>query len=432
MDGGNYFGGWFKGHLKNGLDNLKVGKNKKMLLALETVLTVVYILMVYKQKTVSSEMEKIAWRFNVQTYWMVVILVNIVFFLCIGGAVSGLHIEHKLRSIGMKNRVGESPICIGHTYDKKKQVYHFEFLSMGIPLEDWQEHSEDIEAALNILIGEIRQGSDQERIEVWAVSGSEKIPEVVKWKDEICPMDDRTLVCGRGLTKNITVDLSVYPHILIGGSTGSGKTVLLKTLLYQCLMNRMIVIIADFKGGVDYGKYWTTTCKFVTDKDGLKKCLDTLLLEMDARKAAIKAKDARNIDDYNKVASPSEKMYRIIVACDEVAELLDKNGLSKSEKEKTAAIESEIATIARLGRAFGIHLILSTQRPDANIVSGQIKNNCNFRICGRADNVLSQIILDNTDAASEVPKFERGMFLNQDGELFRGFWLEEDKLPLRF
>ena len=86
-------------------------------------------------------------------------------------------------------------------------------------------------------------------------------------------------------------------------------------------------------------------------------------------------------------------MQRIVFACDEVAELLDKTGADKSRKELLAQIEARLALIARQGRAFGIHLILATQRPDANILPGQIKNNMNIRICGRADTTLSTIII---------------------------------------
>ena len=79
----------------------------------------------------------------------------------------------------------------------------------------------------------------------------------------------------------------------------------------------------------------------------------------------------------------------------------------------------------RLGRAFGIHLILATQRPDANIISGQIKNNISYKICGRADQVLSQIILDNTDASTYIPSDSKGLFLNQDGTLFKAYLFDE-------
>ena len=81
-------------------------------------------------------------------------------------------------------------------------------------------------------------------------------------------------------------------------------------------------------------------------------------------------------------------MQRIVFACDEVAELLDKTGADKSRKELLAQIEARLALIARQGRAFGIHLILATQRPDANILPGQIKNNMNIRICGRVDTTV--------------------------------------------
>lgn len=117
---------------------------------------------------------------------------------------------------------------------------------------------------------------------------------------------------------------------------------------------------------------------------------------------------------YNIIHS-DDCLKRIVIAFDEVAEVLDKTGLDKDQKAKVMKVEELLATIARLGRAFGIHLILSTQRPDANILSGQIRNNIDGRYCGRADDVLSKIILDNTLASEEIPKNEQGLFLAQDG-----------------
>ena len=116
----------------------------------------------------------------------------------------------------------------------------------------------------------------------------------------------------------------------------------------------------------------------------------------------------------------------IIFACDELAELLDTTGLSTKEKAPIKEIEKYISTIARLGRAFGIHLILATQRPDANILSGQIKNNISYKICGRADQILSQIILDSTDAYINIPSDSQGLFINQDGILFKSFIFDEN------
>ena len=109
-----------------------------------------------------------------------------------------------------------------------------------------------------------------------------------------------------------------------------------------------------------------------------------------------------------------------------MAEVLDKTGLSKEQKELVTKIENKLSVIARQGRAFGIHLILATQRPDANILSGQIRNNIDYRVCGRADNVLSQIILDNTDAADKIPKDAQGLFVNHEGSVFRAYLFDEE------
>lgn len=126
-------------------------------------------------------------------------------------------------------------------------------------------------------------------------------------------------------------------------------------------------------------------------------------------------------------ASTSQRRC-FIFACDEIAEVLDKTGLNKEQKELIGQIESKLSTIARQGRAFGIHLILATQRPDANILPGQIKNNIDCRVCGRADNVLPQIILDCADAADCVPKDIPGRFLTSDGTLFQAYWFDDSKV----
>ena len=106
--------------------------------------------------------------------------------------------------------------------------------------------------------------------------------------------------------------------------------------------------------------------------------------------------------------------------------MLDKTGRSKEDKELLGQIENRLATIARQGRAFGVHLILATQRPDATVIPGQIRNNMDFRVCGRADSVLSQIILDNTSAADQIPKDTSGRFILHDGTIFQAYWYNEE------
>lgn len=104
---------------------------------------------------------------------------------------------------------------------------------------------------------------------------------------------------------------------------------------------------------------------------------------------------------------------------------MDKTGLDKRKKELVSKIEYAMSVIARQGRAFGVHLIIATQRPDANILNGQIRNNIDIRVCGRADDVLSQIILDNTDASDKIPKNSQGRFLTNSGILFQSYYFND-------
>lgn len=135
-----------------------------------------------------------------------------------------------------------------------------------------------------------------------------------------------------------------------------------------------------------------------------------------------------DIDNFGGAAYNSatgSHLQRHILACDEIAEFLDMRGLDKEHKDLVYQIINRLSVIARQGRAFGIHLILATQRPDADILPGQIKNNLDCRICGRADRILSQIILDSSDAASAIPKDSRGRFLMNDGTEFQSYYMDD-------
>lgn len=161
-------------------------------------------------------------------------------------------------------------------------------------------------------------------------------------------------------------------------------------------------------------------------EDDLLYTLNQLVAVLESRKRQLSEIGCPNLDAYNEATG--ESLPRLIFACDEVAEVLDRTGRSKEDKERLGQIENKLSTIARLGRAFGIHLILSTQRPDAAVIPGQIKNNLDFRVCGRADSILSGIILDNTSAAEQIPKDARGRFITGDGTVFQGYLLDERQL----
>ena len=84
-------------------------------------------------------------------------------------------------------------------------------------------------------------------------------------------------------------------------------------------------------------------------------------------------------------------------------------------------IEERISLLTRMGRSFGISVILSGQRLDSNTLSGQVRANLDIKIAGRCDAVLSQLIFNDTRAHDMIPKSSVGLFINQDNVVFKGF-----------
>ena len=335
--------------------------------------------------------------------------------------------KDQLQCIGLVNHAGVAPDLLRKRRDKDNpRVTVWEFRNQSIPLQEWEKKRLAIETALGITIVKLTYAKGKSRVLVYAVPAGDDLPEKLEWKDSYLSPDSFVLTLGKSYTGPVTVNLAHIPHILLGGSTGSGKSVLLKLLLMQALCKGAEVYIADFKGGVDFPKVWHEKCRMCFAEEDLCNILDQFVEELERRKSAFKALGCPNIDAYNETTE--QPLPRLIFACDEVAEMLDKTGADNERKKLLSQIESMLSTIARQGRAFGIHLILSTQRPDATIIPGQIRNNMDFRVCGRADSVLSQIILDNTSAAEQIPKDARGRFITGDGTVFQGYLFDEGQL----
>ena len=333
--------------------------------------------------------------------------------------------KDQLQCIGLVNHAGVAPDLLRKRRDKDNpRVTVWEFRNNSIPLQEWEKQQAAIETALGITIVKLTYAKGKSRVLVYAVPAGDDLPEKLEWKDSCLSPDSFVLTLGKSYTGPVTVNLTHIPHILLGGSTGSGKSVLLKLLLMQALCKGAEVYIADFKGGVDFPKVWHQKCRMCFAEEDLCNILDRLVEELERRKSAFKALGCPNIDAYNEIAE--RPLQRLIYACDEVAEVLDKTGADSERKKLLSQNESRLSTIARQGRAFGIHLILATQRPDATIIPGQIRNNMDFRVCGRADSVLSQIILDSTDAAEQIPKDAQGRFITGDGTVFQGYLFDEN------
>jgi S-DNA-T family DNA segregation ATPase FtsK/SpoIIIE len=217
-----------------------------------------------------------------------------------------------------------------------------------------------------------------------------------------------TLAMGKDINGRIvTADLASMPHVLIAGSTGSGKSVainaMIMSLLYRTTPAQVRLILVDPKR-VELGMYEGVPHLFtpiITEPKLAANALRNAVREMERRLKLLASRSVRNIDQYNKLfegSMPSlfddgedeEPLPFIVIIIDELADLmmLDR-----------ANVEESITRLAQMARAVGIHLILATQRPSVDVITGLIKANIPTRISFRlATKVDSRTILDTNGA----------------------------------
>ena len=408
---------------------LKRIKEKKALIVIPTVYVGVMLFAMFMIKALLQKMgepysgkilEIVLYVFTAE-----MIFVGVFGFIqFLGKPFGAKRIEGELLDVGFTDNEGESPMLVSRTKDKNGFI--LEFYSPRIPFVRYEDHMAEIETALNIKIVDVLPGKDKQHTIIKAVNGSGGKKNMIMWNDEYLSNDDFVLVLGESYFGIESIDISTTPHVLIGGGSGSGKSKLLKLLLMEARKKNAVIYLSDFKGGLDYPAIWHKACHIITEPEELDKQLERILQIMEERKHMLVDAGTPNIAEYNK--KTGSDLSRIIVACDEIAEVLDKTGLDKEQKALIGQIESKFSTIARLGRAFGIHLMFATQRPDADVLKGQIKNNIGYRICGRADKVLSQIILDNSEGAEKISPNDQGMFLTNTGVLFKAYYVEDECL----
>lgn len=347
------------------------------------------------------------------------------------GGISEQAAEEKLSEIHFTNKAGAGPRLMKRKRDEKdSRILVSHYHSVGIPLAVWLARREEIESALDCSIISIREGADsKQEIITRSIDSRYAIPDFIEWSDEHIKSEDFVLSLGEGLLGEITVDLAKLPHAVIGGTTGSGKSVVLRTLLWQSIVKGARIYIVDFKGGVEFDKRWEDYAEVVTQKERALDILKELTCEMWKRLMLFRKEGCKNIGEHNRCHGDLQ-LCRVVLACDELAEMLDKDGITdKTEKDLMGELEREMSTLARLSRAAGIHMLLGMQRPDARVLKGQIKNNSPVRICGRAEPVLSEIVLGDPKA-SQIANEQIGRFYCNIGGLtaFQGYWFEDEKV----
>ena len=215
-------------------------------------------------------------------------------------------------------------------------------------------------------------------------------------------------------------DLAKMPHLLIAGATGSGKSVMVNALITSLLMRatpddvRLILVDPKRVELADYNGMPHLYVPVITEADRAIAALKWAVGEMEMRYRKFAGASARNITSYNETrADPVDRLPYIVIIVDELADLMMRKGQT---------VEDPIVRLAQKARATGIHLVLATQRPSVNVVTGLIKANFPSRIAfAMASQIDSRTILDAPGAEDLIG---RGDMLFQPSDLPRPIRLQ--------
>lgn len=235
------------------------------------------------------------------------------------------------------------------------------------------------------------------------------------------------LALGMGIDgKPIIADLTQMPHLLVAGATGSGKSVCINTIitsiLFKATPEEVKLLLIDPKK-VELSTYQGLPHLFapvVTDPKKAASVLKLVINEMENRYEVFSSSGARGITSYNKKAAPEEHMPYIVVIIDELSDLMM---VAANE------VEDNICRLAQMARAAGIHLVIATQRPSVDVITGLIKANIPSRISfavysqtdsrtvldmGGAEKLLGRGDMLFAPVGSQKPQRIQGAFIDND------------------
>jgi len=250
-----------------------------------------------------------------------------------------------------------------------------------------------------------------------------------------------TIALGKDVAGVATyTDLTRMPHLLVGGATNSGKSICLATLIMSLILRltpkdlRLVMIDPKRVELTLFERLPHLLCPVVKDVKEAAGVLRAVVREMDRRYDMFSEASVRNIDGWNAKANFQERLPYIVVIVDELADLMIQ---CRNE------VETSICRLAQLARATGIHLVIATQRPSVDVITGTIKNNISSRIAfAVSSGIDSRTIIDGVGAEDLIGKGDmlfmpidankpvriQGCYVSEkEIEQVCNFWREQEK-----
>ena len=320
---------------------------------------------------------------------------------------------------GIKNKEGETPILANIWENEYETIYSF-IRPIGFSTHILESNDIAIKEYFNTNNVKFESNGDFINIIVSTTELARFIPfniPKVKNKDEVIVSLGRDI---RG--KDVVLNLSKCPNVMISGCTGSGKSVNTNVIVTQLYCNypNVEIYLVDMKC-VELGVYadLPQTKKYTNKLEGAKEIIKELLDECDRRNKLLNKMKVKKLSDYNKKVSPNEKLNPIVLIIDEAVRLMGDKDLNK-----------DIAELGFICRSCEISILLNIQRPTSKLLNPDIKasltNIIGFRTINRKN---SEIICDSTVLASLRGK-GHGVLFNEDndGVEFQGYYLDENDI----
>jgi S-DNA-T family DNA segregation ATPase FtsK/SpoIIIE len=325
---------------------------------------------------------------------------------------------------GLQNALKEYPSFIG-LEAKDNESLKLRLTNNGMSISDWKSKKERIEANLRVYIDNIEMVQDKGIIEI--TFSSTPMPQYLAF-DHIDHYRGYKFQIGKSRTGFFEIDFTKDPHLLVAGESGGGKTYFIRQMIATLKYNHpeTVIKLFDLKASGDFNCFANVDrVELQLTPESAPAILAGVVTEIQSRAEMLRNHGVSDLGSYHLSKKFGEKTkeqklqdpcgHRIFVVVDEFAELVLSSGKLNSEGIK--ATRESLSKISRLGRSCGVHLVLTTQRPDRSIVDVQVKSNMTSTVCFRLNDLGGSLAVLGSKTACELPQIKgRAIYLRGSDE----------------
>lgn len=314
---------------------------------------------------------------------------------------------------GLQNALKEYPSFIS-LESKDSESLKLRLTNNGMSISDWKSKKERIEANLQVYIDNIEMVQDKGIIEI--TFSSTPMPQHLPF-DHADRYHGYRFLVGKNRTTYFEIDFTKDPHLLVAGESGGGKSYFTRQMVTTLKYNHpeTVVKLFDLKEMGDYNCFASVErLELQLGPESAPSILTGVVTEIQNRAELLRQHGFEDLKSYHQSKKFGEMTkeqklqdpcgHRIFVVVDEFAELVLSGGALSQEEVKTS--REALSKISRLGRSCGIHLVLTTQRPDRSIVDAQVKSNMISTVCFRINDIGGSLAVLGSKAACELPQIK--------------------------